>query len=142
MRLVRQEVTIGAPASVVYRHLTTVEGLKRWIAADAVAEAIPGGRLEWTHEDGSTMLGRFIDLVPDRRVVFAYGWKGDRMGLPPASSVVEIDLLEIAGSTTLTLVHRGIPAQAVDDHGRGWAYFLERLRLVDRPGATRAHGAV
>jgi uncharacterized protein YndB with AHSA1/START domain len=123
MRLLRRELTIEAPASVVYRLLTTVEGLKR-------VEAIADGRIEWTHEDGATMLGRFVDLVPDRRVVFRYGWKDDRMGLPPASSLVVIDLEEVAGTTTLTLVHHGVPVESFEEHGRGWTFFLDRLRRV------------
>ena len=28
------------------------------------------------------------------------------------------------------LVHRGLPADAVDDHGEGWAHYLERLALA------------
>jgi uncharacterized protein YndB with AHSA1/START domain len=130
VRLIRQHLTIDAPASTVYRHLTTVDGLLRWMAVDATVDAVPGGRVEWTHEDGSTMLGRFVDLVPDRRVVFRYGWKDGHMGLPPASSLVEIDLEEADGKTMLTLVHHGVPTESIDDHERGWTYFLERLRLV------------
>lgn len=128
MKLVSYEISIAAPASVVYRHLTTVDGLKRWIAADAVVEPTPGGRLRWTHEDGATMIGRFVELVPPHRIVFTYGWEGDLMGLPPESSTVEIDLEERAGETILRLSHRGIPPDVVEDHRRGWIYFLGRLR--------------
>ena len=140
MKLVRHELSIEAPASVVYRHLTTVDGLLRWMAVDAVAEAVPGGRLEWTHENGATMLGRFIEFVPDQRVVFAYGWKDDLMGLPPVSSIVEIDLDEDAGITTLRLAHRGIPRRSVEEHQRGWIYFLERLRVTMSAPEERTAG--
>ena len=128
MRLVAYEVTIAAPAEVVFRHLTTVDGLKRWIAADAVVEPTPGGRVEWTHENGATMIGRFVELVPPRRIVFTYGWQGGLMDLPPESSTVEIELVEHAGETTLRLTHRGVPPESADDHRRGWAFFLDRLR--------------
>ena len=127
VRLLRKQVTIDAPAAIVYRHLTTAEGLLRWMAVAASVDPVPDGRVEWTHEDGSTMLGRFVELVPVRRVVFRYGWKDDLLGLPPASTVVEIDLEEAAGRTTLTLVHRGIPVASVEEHDRGWTYFLDRL---------------
>jgi uncharacterized protein YndB with AHSA1/START domain len=128
VNLVSYEISIAAPASVVYRHLTTVDGLKRWIAADAVVEPTPDGTLQWTHENGATMIGRFVELVPPRRIVFTYGWEGDLMGLPPESSTVEIDLEEHAGETILRLSHRGIPPDVVEDHRRGWIYFLGRLR--------------
>lgn len=128
MRLIRQEIEIAAPAAVVYRLLTNAEGLKRWIAADAEAEARPGGRLRWTHQNGATMIGRFLELEPPRRVVFTYGWERDLMGLPPESSTVEVELQEHEGTTTLRLTHRGIPPESVEDHGRGWMFFLGRLR--------------
>jgi hypothetical protein len=50
------------------------------------------------------------------------------MGVAPESTTVEIDLSEEDGATVLRLVHRGLPPEAVDDHERGWAYFLGALR--------------
>lgn len=128
VRLARHEVVINAPATEVYRQLSTVEGLLRWIAVDAVAEPVPGGRLQWTHENGATMLGRFLELDPPHRLVIAYGWKDDLMGVPPESTTVEIDLVEQDGRTTLKLVHKSLPPDVVADHLRGWIYFLARLQ--------------
>jgi uncharacterized protein YndB with AHSA1/START domain len=127
VRLAEHRIVLDAPASEVYRHLTTAEGLLRWMAVDAITEPVPGGRLQWTHEDGSTMVGRFLELDPPHRLVIAYGWKDDLMGVPPESTTVEIDLEEHDGRTTLTLVHRGIPAEVVDEHQRGWEFFMARL---------------
>jgi uncharacterized protein YndB with AHSA1/START domain len=126
--LVDYEIPIAAPASVVYRLLTTVDGLKRWIAAEAVAEPEPGGELRWTHENGATMIGRFVELDPPYRLVFTYGWEGDLMGLPPETSTVEIQLEDRHGGTLLRLSHRGIPPDVVAEHRKGWIYFLGRLR--------------
>jgi uncharacterized protein YndB with AHSA1/START domain len=122
------EIPIAASADVVYRLLTTVDGLKRWIAADAAVEPEPGGELRWTHENGATMIGRFVELDPPRRLVFTYGWEGDLMGLPPEASTVEIHLQERPGGTLLRLSHRGIPPDVVEEHRRGWIHFLGRLR--------------
>jgi uncharacterized protein YndB with AHSA1/START domain len=127
-RLAEHRIVLDAPASEVYRLLTTVEGLLRWIAVDAIVDPVPGGRLQWTHENGATMVGRFLALDPPRRLVIAYGWRDDLMGVPPESTTVEIELEEHEGRTTLTLVHRGIPPGVVTDHQRGWVYFLGRLR--------------
>jgi uncharacterized protein YndB with AHSA1/START domain len=77
---------------------------------------------------GATVVGRFLELVPHRRVVFTYGWEDGRMGVPPGSTTVEIDLVEKDGATTLRLLHHGLPPEAVKDHERGWAYFLGALR--------------
>lgn len=128
MRLASYELAIAAPAQVVWEHLTTAAGLVRWVGPVAVADPVPGGALRWTHPDGATVVGRFVELVPHRRVVFTYGWEDGRMGVPPESTTVEIDLLEHNGETTLRLVHRGLPPETVEDHERGWAYFLDLLR--------------
>lgn len=127
VRLVEHRIVLDAPASEVYRHLTTVEGLLRWMAVEAIAEPVPGGRLQWTHENGATMVGRFLEVDPPRRLVIAYGWRDDLMGVPPESTTVEIDLEEQDGRTTLSLVQRGLPPGVVDDHQRGWVFFTERL---------------
>jgi uncharacterized protein YndB with AHSA1/START domain len=69
-----------------------------------------------------------VELVPHRRLVFTYGWEDGRLGVPPESTTVEIDLVEEAGATTLRLVHHGPPPASVPDHRQGWIYFLELLR--------------
>ena len=128
MKLATHELTIDAPASVVWEHLTSAAGLVLWVGPHAVADPVPGGELRWTHPNGATVVGRFVELVPFRRVVFTYGWEDGRMGVQPESTTVEIDLAEVDGVTTLRLVHRGLPPAVVDDHAGGWAYFLGRLR--------------
>ena len=128
MRLASYELTIAAPVEIVWAHLTTAEGLTRWVGPDAAADPVRGGELRWTHPDGSTVIGRFVELVPHRRVVFTYGWEDGRMGVPPESTTVEIDLVEEDGATVVRLVHHGLPPAAVEPHAQGWAYFLGVLR--------------
>jgi uncharacterized protein YndB with AHSA1/START domain len=128
VKLASHEVTITAPPEVVWAHLTTAEGLVRWIGPYATADPVPGGILRWTHPNGATVVGRFLELVPHRRVVFSYGWEDGRMGVMPESTTVEIDLVEEDGETTVRVVHHGLPPEAVEDHEHGWAYFLGVLR--------------
>jgi uncharacterized protein YndB with AHSA1/START domain len=127
VRLATHEVTIAAPAERVWAHFTTAAGLMRWVGPDAVADPVPGGVLRWTHPNGATVIGRFLELVPHTRVVFTYGWEDGRLGVPAESTTVEIDLVEHDGVTTVRLVHRGLPPGAVADHEQGWAYFLGML---------------
>jgi uncharacterized protein YndB with AHSA1/START domain len=127
MRLASYQVTIAAPVEVVWVHLTTAEGLVRWVGPEATAHPTPDGMLRWVHPNGATVVGRFLELVPHRRVVFTYGWEDGRLGVAPGSTTVEIDLVEEAGATTLRLVHRGLPPETVPDHQQGWAYFLDIL---------------
>jgi hypothetical protein len=55
------------------------------------------------------------------------------MGVPSGSTTVEVDLVEEDGATTVRLVHHGLPPESVDDHQRGWAYFLGALRVTLSP---------
>jgi uncharacterized protein YndB with AHSA1/START domain len=130
VRLASYEVTIAAPVEVVWAHLTTAAGLTRWVGPEAAADPVAGGQLRWRHPDGSTVVGRYVELVPFRRVVFTYGWDDGRLGVPPESTTVEIDLLQEEGATTVRVVHHGLPPEAVDDHERGWAYFLGVMREI------------
>lgn len=127
---VRLEVEIGAPARVVYAHLVEPELLLNWIAVEAQVEPVVGGVVRWRHENGDTMRGRFVELVPDQRLVFSYGWDDDLMGVPPESTIVEIDLTEADGRTRLQLTHRGLAGAVADQHRAGWMYFLERMSDV------------
>jgi uncharacterized protein YndB with AHSA1/START domain len=128
VRLVSYEVKLAAPIEVVWAHLTTAEGLIRWVGPAATADPTPGGALRWVHPNGATVVGRFVELVPHRRVVFTYGWEDGRLGVAPGSTTVEIDLVEEDGATVLRLVHHGLPPETAADHERGWAYFLGILR--------------
>jgi uncharacterized protein YndB with AHSA1/START domain len=136
VRLASYELTIEAPAEVVWRLLTTGDGLVRWVGPEAAADPVPGGDLRWVHPNGATVVGHFVELVPYRRLVFTYGWEDGRMGVPPGSSTVEIELFEQDGVTTLRLTHRGLPPSAVEDHERGWAYFIGRLREAAASGTA------
>ena len=130
VRLARHELTIAAPAAVVWEHLTTAAGLVRWVGPDALVERPTGGAVRWTHPDGSRVIGRFVELVPHRCAVFTYGWEDARFGVGPESTRVEIELEEHDGVRTLRLAHHGLPPAAVDDHERGWVYLLGVLREV------------
>jgi uncharacterized protein YndB with AHSA1/START domain len=130
VKLAFHEVTINAPIEVVWAHLTTAEGLVRWVGPQATADPVPGGVLRWTHPNGASVVGRFVELDPPRRLVFTYGWAEGLMGVPPESTTVEIDLVEDEGATTLRLVHHGLPPAVVGDHQRGWSYFLGELSRV------------
>jgi uncharacterized protein YndB with AHSA1/START domain len=128
MRLASYELTIRASPEAVWPLLTTAEGLVRWVGPDAAADPVPDGELRWTHPNGATVIGRFLELIPHRRVVFTYGWEDERYGVGPGATTVEIDLVERDGATVLRLLHRGLPPAAIDAHLHGWAYFLGRLR--------------
>ena len=129
------EIVIDAGPEAVYAHLTEREGLLRWMGVAVTSDPVAGGELTWTHQNGATMIGRFVDLDPPRRVVFSYGWKDDLMGVPPESTTVEILLDPIAGATQLRLTHRLLPPDSADPHRHGWAHFLAQLARLYEPSS-------
>ena len=130
MKLVEKRVFIDAPPSHVYALLTDAVLLAEWLAPVADLDPTPGGTLTWTHLNGDSVVGEFVALVPNRRVVFTYGWDRDDVGIPPGSTTVEIDLRPKHGGTELMLVHRGLAGPMADAHSGGWDNYLTRLRAV------------
>jgi uncharacterized protein YndB with AHSA1/START domain len=93
--------------------------------------------------NGMCARGQFVELVPDKRVVFTWGWV-DMPELPPGSTIVEIDLEATGDGTLIRLTHRELPAGQTDVHRMGWVHYLERLArcaVGDDPGPDPGPGA-
>jgi len=130
MKLVEKTVQVNAPADLLYELLTDAEHLVRWMAATAELDARVGGAIRWTHANGDTCCGEFVELVPARRIVFTYGWERAEVGVPPGSTTVEITLEPKGSGTQLHLVHRGLAGPMADAHAGGWSNYLGRLAAV------------
>jgi uncharacterized protein YndB with AHSA1/START domain len=79
--------------------------------------------------DGAIARGQFVELVPDERVVFTWGWV-DHPAVPPGSSTVEIEIEAEGGGTRVTLTHRDLPHDEIETHSAGWNHYLARLAAV------------
>ncbi|OWY63340.1 ATPase [cyanobacterium TDX16] len=135
MKLVTQQVVIDASPAVVYEMLVDPELFVQWMAVDATLDATPGGEIRWTHANGDSCSGTYVELVPHRRVIFTYGWERPEVEIPPGSTTVRIELEPLAGGTTrLTLVHSGLEEPAADAHAGGWRHYLDRLRTAAEDG--------
>ena len=130
MKLVDRTLDVNAPADLLYELLTNAEHLVRWMAASAEVDARVGGAILWTHANGDTCRGEFVELVPARRIVFTYGWERADVGVPPGSTTVEITLEPMGNGTQLRLVHRGLAGPMADAHAGGWSNYLGRLAAV------------
>jgi uncharacterized protein YndB with AHSA1/START domain len=140
MRVVSYELVIHAAAETVYHHLTDPAALLTWMADSAESEPVANGRIRWTLPNNATMLGRYLELQPPHRLVFSYGWEHDLMGVPPESTVVEIELRAHPEGTLLTLTHRLLPDMAAEQHRHGWDYFLQRLATeLEQDTSRRDH---
>jgi len=68
-----------------------------------------------------------VEIEPNRRLVFTWGWEGEGHPIPPGSSTVEVTLEPDGEGTVVRLVHSGLPEAAVPRHAEGWDLFLPRL---------------
>ncbi len=121
--------TIDAPPTVVFEFLTEPELLLRWLGISAEMDPQPGGIFRVDITGGDVARGAYLDVVPDKRVSFTWGWE-DNDGVPPGSSTVTIELTATAEGTDLVLTHVGLPEDAVAGHRRGWVYFTDRLTIA------------
>ena len=122
------EVLVSAPIERVFAMFTEPEELVRWIGIRALLEPRPGGAFRFELMPGEFCSGRYVELVPGRRVVFTWGWESGAIAVEPGSSTVEVDLDERDGVTHLRLTHHGLDAAVRPLHDDGWSRFLPQLK--------------
>ena len=128
--LVSYEVEIDAPAEIVYELLTTSEGLVEWIAVEADVDLRPGGAVRWTHANGQTVVGEWLEIAPPHRLVFTYGREGGQP-VDRGTTVVEVTLTQLeAARTLLRLDHRDLPDEHQESHLQGWRHFGGQLAIA------------
>ena len=132
---VTREIRIAAPPEIVWEYFVDPERIKQWEAVDAEADARPGGALRIDmHGDRDIAMGEFVTLEPHSRLVFTWGWEGNEM-LPPGASTVEVTLTSEGDETVVRLEHRDLPSQELaDGHGEGWTHYLGRLAIASAGG--------
>ncbi len=123
------EQRIAAPPATVYKYLTESDRWVRWQGESASLEARPGGIFSIVMTNGMNARGQFVELIPDQRVVFTWGWV-DRPGIPPGSTTVSIELTAEAGGTLLVLTHSELPPDEAAEHESGWRRHLPLLAGV------------
>jgi uncharacterized protein YndB with AHSA1/START domain len=142
---VRLERVLPAPPHEVYRAWLDPNLLRRWLAPDCFAvkraevEASVGGHFRIWHADSGSDVGGFeceiVELVPDERIVFRWGFVGpERAAGPVYDSLLTITLNAARGDgTVLTLVHERLEDLAaampnvVDQVETGWEQALAKL---------------
>jgi uncharacterized protein YndB with AHSA1/START domain len=127
-QLVR-EIVIQATPETIWPFLTEPDKLVEWHGTAAEIDPRPGGIHRVLVAGQFQSAGEYVEVVPMEKVVFTFGWEEDSRQIPPGSTTIEITLHPEGDKTRVRLVHSGLPDDAVDDHGRGWAIYLERLSV-------------
>jgi uncharacterized protein YndB with AHSA1/START domain len=123
-------VVVPAAPDEVFRWFVEPDLLASWIGTRATLEPRPGGRFRFEIVDGEWCSGRYLEVVPGRRVVFTWGWDSGAIPVPPGSSTVEVDLDPHPEGTLVRLVHRDLAPEVRPLHAEGWSRFLPRLAAV------------
>src|SRR5271169_911839 len=96
--VVHRETHIAAPPAAVFALLTDPEKIVRWMGTEAQVEPQLGG----LYLVNVFARGSFREVVPVHRLAYSFGWDGSEVA-PPASSLIEIDLIEQPDGTLLRL---------------------------------------
>jgi uncharacterized protein YndB with AHSA1/START domain len=132
-QLVR-EVVIRASPSTIYPFLTDPAQHVLWMGTEADLEPYPGGKYRVLALGVHPGVGEFLEVVPNEKVVFTFGWDEPDHPIPAGSTEVEITLIPEGEKTRVRLTHRGLPEDAITDHENGWDFYLNRLAVAATGG--------
>ena len=132
-----REVLIDATPETVFPFLTETEKYLQWEGTEGELDARPGGIFRVLIAGEHQSAGEFVEVVPNEKVSYTFGWEMEGNPIVPGSTLVTITLEPEGTKTRLRLVHSGLPDdQAVAEHGHGWAHYLERLSIVVTGGTV------
>ena len=141
-------VRINAPASAVYNAILDADAVAEWMVPDGMTshvhafEASEGGyfRISLTYdspdaagkttEHTDTYHGRFLELVPDTKVVQMVEFETDDPNLQGEMRIT-YELVEAHGVTDVIGLHEGLPdGVAPSDNEEGWRMSLGKRRVA------------
>jgi uncharacterized protein YndB with AHSA1/START domain len=124
-----REVLVKADPSTIFA-LLIEPGMQSWLGTDVEFDARPGGLYKIKVGGDHPALGEFVEVTPNEKVVFTFGWNEPGHPIPAGSTKVAITLIPEGDETLVRLVHSGLPDDAISDHEEGWQHFLDRLATV------------
>jgi uncharacterized protein YndB with AHSA1/START domain len=143
---------VRAPRAKVYAALVDPSAVANWKAPSGMRcevhafEARVGGsiRISLTYDQPTeagkttaqtdTYTGRFVELVPNERVVEVNEFETTDPGLR-GEMTVTITLADADGGTEVTGLHEGLPpGVSLADNEAGWESALARLAALVEPG--------
>lgn len=129
-----REIVIDATPETIWPFLVDPEQHVRWLGTEVDIDPRPGGEYRVLVYGQHPSRGEYVEVVPHEKVVFTFGWDEPGHPIPAGSTTVEISLSPEGDKTRVRLEHRGLPADAVEDHTGGWDRYIERLSIVATGG--------
>jgi uncharacterized protein YndB with AHSA1/START domain len=131
------ERLINADQETIFEYWTQAEKIKTWLSMDAeldpreggTAHLVMGGHATPESEPFETR-GHFLAVEPHSHIEFTWGFPDPRVGVPPESSIVCVDLIPHDEGTLVRVTHKDLPAGRDDSpysERKGWNAMLEHL---------------
>jgi uncharacterized protein YndB with AHSA1/START domain len=125
--------TFTASRERVFRAWITPRALEHWLRPRGMSmtvrslDARVGGSFRFELEDGSSLIGTYLQMVPPEKLV--YTWSGG--AAQNWNTVVTLDFLDKGAVTELVLTHEGLNTEAVRTLVEGgWPSLLDALATV------------
>jgi len=122
--VLERTVLIRARRETVFRYFTDSARFAAWWGEGSRIDPRPGGALHIRYPNGVEASGEVVEIVPEERVVFTFGYEGEGKPIPPGGSRVSVVLEEAPQGTLLRLRHALSTAALRDAHVPGWRYQL------------------
>lgn len=129
-----REIMIDATPETIWPFLTEPDKHVEWQGTVAELDPRPGGVHRVLVRGEFQSGGTYVEVVPNEKVVFTFGWDQPDHPIPAGSTTVEITLHAEGDKTRVRLVHRDLPDDAIADHTGGWDHYLARLAVVATGG--------
>jgi uncharacterized protein YndB with AHSA1/START domain len=130
------ERVINASPETLWGFWTESEKISAWLSQDAELDPRPGGIAKLimggnAHKDGEvSTAGEYLVVEPHSHLEFTWGFADEKIGVPPGSSVVAVDLIPQDEGTLVRVTHTGLAAGRDDSpysERKGWKTMLEHL---------------
>ena len=129
-----REIMIDATPETIWPFLVDPARHVEWMGTVADIDPRPGGVYRVLVQGIHPSAGEYVEVVPNEKVVFTFGWEEEGNPIKPGSTTVEISLHPEGDKTLVRLAHRGLPDDAVRDHSGGWDTYLGRLAVATTGG--------
>lgn len=129
-----REIMIDATPETIWPFLVEPERHVEWMGTVADIDPRPGGHYRVLVNGRHPSVGEYVEVVPNERVRFTFGWAEEGNPITPGSTTVEISLHPEGSKTLVRLTHSGLPEDAISDHTVGWTRYVERLATAATGG--------
>jgi uncharacterized protein YndB with AHSA1/START domain len=130
-----REIMIDARPETIFEFFTDPEKHLQWEGTEAELDPRPGGIYRVLIAGAFQAAGEYVEVVPNEKVSFTFGWEMEDNPVGPGSTKVEITLHPEGDKTLVRLRHSGLPeGESVGQHTSGWDHYLGRLAVAATGG--------